>query len=1121
MILVRLQSLFKVLLSFLVMLQLISCSGDEKKRNAILIFSKNKATQSNANDAAASFYAFVIDKGIKADTTTNPAYFTEDSLRNYGAVVFLQTSEDVLNTRQQNDFERFIQAGGGFVGIHAAGSTKYQWPWYHAMLGAKFSEMEEAKINSAGKFLQVNNVEKPFDKDKAGIWEQADKLFQIEDFDPENNVLVETMEKMPVSWFKEFDGGTMFYTAAGGISESFYNKGFLEHLLAGVHYTLEGPGFDYEKTHTERVPEDNRFLPVVLDDYLNEPIEMEIMMDGRVLFVERHGKVKLYDPEKKQTKELAALDVHTTGNYEDGLLGLELDPLFEKNNYIYLYYSPVGEKSVQNLSRFKLLGGDSLIMASEKVVLEVPVQRETCCHSAGNIYFGYDGYLYLTTGDNTSSKESDGFSPIDERPGRGPFDAQKSSGNTHDLRGKILRIDVKADASYTIPDGNLFPKDGSEGSPEIYIMGARNPYRVTTDKRGYVYWGDVGPDGGRTTERGPKSYDEWNQAKAPGNYGWPYFVADNKAYADFDFATNEIGPKFNPERPINESPYNYGAKVLPSAQEAMIWYPYDGSEEFPMLGTGSRSAMLGPFFYVEDYKRSRYRFPAYFNEKLFIFEWARSWMKVLTFDEKGDLQKIEPFLPNYDFAHPIDVKFGPDGAMYVLTYGANYFAQNPDAQLIKIDYAEGNREPVAHIEVDKNVGSAPFKIKLSGASSFDYDKDDKLQFSWESGEGEQSTAEAVEFTYTEPGVFRPILTVTDNNGDKATAEVEIKVGNEIPVVDINLDQNQSFYFGDKSLAYSVAVQDKEDGKLGSGIAAGDVFFSIDYLPEGQDLALLASNNDNAERTSARFLKGKVLVEGSDCKSCHAMDKKSIGPHWMEISGRYTADDETVTMLSDKIIKGGNGNWGKTMMAAHPQHTLEEANEMVRYILSLGKADAGKLPLQGNWKPEEHKRDGTTGTYILTASYTDKGSEFTGRLTGRKTLVLRNPKVQAEDYDAFHNLIKRVPHGEGVGFIGDIKHGSYFSIEGIDLQGIGALTINAASRKNGGTIEIRSGAADGTLMGSIDITPVPDNQWEWREFTIPLGEYKGVNDIFFVFKNESVRDNLMMVDWIYFGDRETI
>src|SRR5690606_5368182 len=108
---------------------------------------------------------------------------------------------------------------------------------------------------------------------------------------------------------------------------------------------------------------------------------------------------------------------------------------------------------------------------------------------------------------------SDGYTPIDERPGRGPFDAQKSSGNTHDLRGKILRIKVNEDGSYRIPEGNLFPKDGSEGRPEIYVMGARNPFRISIDpKTNFLYWGDVGPDSGKDGIQGSKSYDEWNQA---------------------------------------------------------------------------------------------------------------------------------------------------------------------------------------------------------------------------------------------------------------------------------------------------------------------------------------------------------------------------------------------------------------------------------------------------------------------------------------------------------------------------------------------------------------------------------------------------------------------------------
>ena len=116
-------------------------------------------------------------------------------------------------------------------------------------------------------------------------------------------------------------------------------------------------------------------------------------------------------------------------------------------------------------------------------MLEVPVQRDECCQAGGSLEFGPDGNLFLSIGDNTNPFNSNGFAPIDERPLRTAWDARRSSSNTNDLRGKILRIKPKKDGGYTIPEGNLFPPGTPDTRPEIYIMGCRNPFRISIDPK--------------------------------------------------------------------------------------------------------------------------------------------------------------------------------------------------------------------------------------------------------------------------------------------------------------------------------------------------------------------------------------------------------------------------------------------------------------------------------------------------------------------------------------------------------------------------------------------------------------------------------------------------------------
>src|SRR6185312_12200893 len=193
--------------------------------------------------------------------------------------------------------------------------------------------------------------------------------------------------------------------------------------------------------------------------------------------------LKIIDQDTLRTT--TALDFQYTPqmtSQSDGLLGLALDNDFAQNNWVYLLYSDKVEKR-QNLSRFTVVG-DKVDMASEKRLLEVPTFRDEFranSHMGGSIQFDKHGNLYIATGDNTDPFNSDGYAPIDERPGRRALDAQGTAGNTNDFRGKVLRITPQANGTYTIPPGNLFPPGTEKTKPEIYVMGMRNPFRITVD----------------------------------------------------------------------------------------------------------------------------------------------------------------------------------------------------------------------------------------------------------------------------------------------------------------------------------------------------------------------------------------------------------------------------------------------------------------------------------------------------------------------------------------------------------------------------------------------------------------------------------------------------------------
>ena len=663
-----------------------------------LVFSKTTGFRhaSIANGIAA-VQALADQHGFTMTATEDAAVFTDATLAPYDVVLFLNTTGDILDAAQQAAFERFIRAGNGFAGVHSAADTEYDWPFYGELVGAYFES--HPAIQTAT--ITVADAAHPSTAALPKRWERTDEWYNFRR-NPRGDIhVLATLEEAtysggamgydhPIAWCHAYEGGRAWYTAGGHTADTYDEPFYREHLYQGLAYAAGVAPGNCEATVNER------FEKVVLEANTTNPMDLAVAPDGRVLFVERAGRIQLYTPTTGTTTTAATLSV-TTSN-EDGLLGIVLDPDFATTGWVYLFYAPEGATPKQHVSRFTLTGS-TLDLTSEVVLLEIPVQRDQCCHSAGSMAFDGAGNLFIATGDNTNPFESDGFTPIDERPGRAPWDAQKSSGNTNDLRGKILRITPQPDGTYTIPSGNLFPADGSGGRPEVYVMGLRNPFRIAVDtETGWLYWGDIGPDAGSSNgSRGPAGLDEWNQAREAGNYGWPYCIGPNQPYVDYDFATSTAGTAFDCAAPTNTSPNNTGATALPPAQPAWIWYPYSASATFPILSGGGRTAMGGPVYHYDATLDSDNKLPAYYDDTVFLFEWSRNWIHEAKLDENGDLLVLNPFAPHLELKRPMAMKIGPDGAIYMLEWGSDFGGNNADAQLIRIDFTGATSMPV-HVD---------------------------------------------------------------------------------------------------------------------------------------------------------------------------------------------------------------------------------------------------------------------------------------------------------------------------------------------------------------------------------------------------------------------------------------
>lgn len=1105
----------------------------------ILVFSKTAGWRHDSIPAGiAAFEKMAQEQQFSVVATEDAAVFTDAELSQFNAIVFLNTTLNVLDENQELAMERYIQAGGGFVGIHAAADTEWEgdWFWYRNLVGAVFKDHPNTPSNVQQ--ATVNFVDKKHASTEAlpDSMSVADEWYNYRDMYEFINVVAKVDESTyqggghghdhPISWYHDYDGGRAFYTGMGHTSESFSDPKLLQHLLGGMTYAVglnHRTGFKPRLDYTKSRPENNRFIKKTLVEKLDEPVKLAFFPNGDALIALRPGAFKRVDYKTGQTSDAGKLVVGYDKFQEWGLVGVAVDPDFDKNQRIYAAFTVKDEAGnvAQRLSHF-LWRNNQVDATTEQKILQYPIDNN-CCHTGGDLEFGNNGELFFSTGDNTNPHDQDGYAPLDLRKDMKKNDGLRGPGNTNDLRGKVLRIIPKNNGTtpedgYDIPAGNLFT-DAAQGRPEIYVMGARNPYSITFDKRNNtLFYGDIGPDASNDSdEKGARGYDEINRVTAPGNFGWPLVIGQNKPYNQYDYVAKKPGDLVDVNNPINYSPNNTGAKQLPPAQPAFIAYPYGISDVFPEMGTGGRSALVADVYRSVDYPESVNRYPAYYDNKLFILDFMRAWVKVVSFDEQGRIQKIEPFAPQINYALPIDARFAPDGTLYVLEYGMSWFTGNPDARLARIEYVgAGNRPPVAEITLDKTQFGIPATINASAKKSVDLDGD-KITYAWklhcaETSCPERSLGDGVELSLAldKPGKYNLELAVTDAQGAKSLFTAPLEIGNEPPVIGFSTTQNQSFFWPDtKQFNYAFAVTDQEDGTI-SAVENGNPLVTFTYMEPEKKSAL-------GHQAADLIDQGKALVDANNCLGCHKLDEKMVGPAFRDVAKKYQKDPKAIQYLVNKLGNGGAGVWGEMNMPAFSGLSEAERTALATYVLSLAVDHSPKgLALSGTVDLKSHEKNSAAlmadkpytingEAYIFTAKYKDQGANNFSSIEVSKQIKLIPARLdfysvyvptsatKEAKKDTFYNVKSiMVPASE---------EASGFAFGRYDLTAVKSVTIGALFFKEPTKwlFEIRRGNAEGDVLASGTISPAKLKTYGRN--SIPLKETSGFTELYINIKPE--------------------
>lgn len=218
-----------------------------RPRPKLLVFCKTAGFHHKSiADGIVAIKKLGAENKFEVDTTTDAQKINSENLKQYSAILFLSTTGDVLNDKQEEAFKKYIEAGGGFMGIHAATDCEYNWPWYGNLVGAYFGGHPAQQVATLN-IVDQNNIST---RHLPNPWIRKDEWYSFKWMATGLHVLITIDEKSynlgklkpmgyhPMAWYHDYDGGRAFYTELGHTEESYADPLYLKHILGGIEYAM-------------------------------------------------------------------------------------------------------------------------------------------------------------------------------------------------------------------------------------------------------------------------------------------------------------------------------------------------------------------------------------------------------------------------------------------------------------------------------------------------------------------------------------------------------------------------------------------------------------------------------------------------------------------------------------------------------------------------------------------------------------------------------------------------------------------------------------------------------------------------------------------------------------------